>query len=127
MRRDPKGRYAKARAGTLRNVTGIGSPYEPPPSPDLRLDTTVEDADALARRVVDGLRTRSITKGWSPGTPLPERPPKRPPKRRDSPARARHNLLPKVRTCGHVQALFLRDSRSPPTPVGLTIDFRETA
>ena len=38
-RRDPKGLYAKARRGELRNFTGIDSEYEPPLSPDLHLDT----------------------------------------------------------------------------------------
>jgi bifunctional enzyme CysN/CysC len=37
-RRDPKGLYAKARAGELRNFTGIDSPYERPQTPELRLD-----------------------------------------------------------------------------------------
>jgi bifunctional enzyme CysN/CysC len=38
-RRDPKGLYAKARRGELRNFTGIDSEYEPPLSPDLHLHT----------------------------------------------------------------------------------------
>ena len=37
--RDPKGLYALARAGDLKNFTGIDSPYEPPESPDLAIDT----------------------------------------------------------------------------------------
>ncbi|MGZ4689434.1 MAG: adenylyl-sulfate kinase [Acidimicrobiia bacterium] len=36
-RRDPKGLYAKARAGELKHFTGIDDPYEPPPNPDLHL------------------------------------------------------------------------------------------
>jgi adenylyl-sulfate kinase len=36
-RRDPKGLYARARAGDLPGFTGIDSPYEPPPDPDVRL------------------------------------------------------------------------------------------
>jgi adenylyl-sulfate kinase len=36
-RRDPKGLYKKARAGELKNFTGIDDPYEPPLDPDLRL------------------------------------------------------------------------------------------
>jgi adenylyl-sulfate kinase len=36
-RRDPKGLYAKARAGELPNFTGIDDPYEPPTDPDLHL------------------------------------------------------------------------------------------
>ena len=38
-RRDPKGLYAKARRGELKNFTGIDSDYEPPLSPDLHLQT----------------------------------------------------------------------------------------
>ena len=59
VRRDPKGLYAKARAGTLRNFTGVDSPYEVPDAPELRLDTGT-DADALAERVVEALRLRGI-------------------------------------------------------------------
>jgi bifunctional enzyme CysN/CysC len=53
--RDVKGLYAKARAGRLPNFTGIGSPYEAPETPELRLDTTDESPEALAQRVVDRL------------------------------------------------------------------------
>ncbi|KAA0678297.1 adenylyl-sulfate kinase [Roseomonas genomospecies 6] len=60
MRRDPKGLYAKAQAGTLRNFTGVDSPYEAPDAPELRLDTVAEDADALAERVVELLRRQGI-------------------------------------------------------------------
>jgi bifunctional enzyme CysN/CysC len=37
--RDPKGLYKKARAGDIRNFTGIDSPYEAPEQPDLEIDT----------------------------------------------------------------------------------------
>ena len=50
--RDPKGLYAKARRGELRNFTGIDSPYEPPERPDLRIDTTRRDPDAAARAIL---------------------------------------------------------------------------
>jgi bifunctional enzyme CysN/CysC len=51
-RRDAKGLYAKARRGELPHFTGIDSPYEPPESPELVLDTVSETAQALADRVV---------------------------------------------------------------------------
>ncbi len=54
-RRDPKGLYAKARAGELRNFTGVDSPYEPPLDPELHLRTENESVDVLARRVVEYL------------------------------------------------------------------------
>ena len=49
-RRDPKGLYAKARKGQIRNFTGIDSPYEVPQSPEITIDTeklTVEQAVEL--------------------------------------------------------------------------------
>ncbi|MFN3387321.1 MAG: adenylyl-sulfate kinase [Allosphingosinicella sp.] len=46
-RRDAKGLYAKARAGKIPNFTGIGSAYEPPEAPEIRIDTgAVSAADA---------------------------------------------------------------------------------
>jgi len=48
--RDPKGLYKKALAGEIKNFTGVDDPYEPPESPELVLDTMVEDpADSLKR------------------------------------------------------------------------------
>jgi bifunctional enzyme CysN/CysC len=43
-RRDPKGLYAKARAGEITDLTGVGSPYEAPASPDLTTDPDLEIA-----------------------------------------------------------------------------------
>jgi bifunctional enzyme CysN/CysC len=59
-RRDPKGLYKKARAGQLPNFTGIGSPYEPPENPDLRLPSGEEAPEALAKRVIAMLEDRGI-------------------------------------------------------------------
>ena len=59
-RRDPKGLYAKSRAGGLPNFTGIDSPYEQPESPDLVLDTTSAPAAELARRVMALLDERGV-------------------------------------------------------------------
>jgi len=50
--RDVKGLYRKARAGMLRNCTGIDSPYEPPEEPHLRIDTTRMSADDAAELIV---------------------------------------------------------------------------
>ncbi|MEO6571497.1 MAG: adenylyl-sulfate kinase, partial [Ilumatobacteraceae bacterium] len=58
--RDPKGLYAKARAGELSNFTGIDSPYEPPPSPEVHIDTTDLTPEASADMVIDALRGRGI-------------------------------------------------------------------
>jgi bifunctional enzyme CysN/CysC len=49
--RDPKGLYAKAAAGTLPNMTGVGQGYEPPVNPDLIL-TGTGDLDAAANELV---------------------------------------------------------------------------
>jgi len=54
--RDPKGLYAKAKAGTLPNMTGVGQAYEPPEHPDLVVNGTgsLDDAaELLAARVTD--------------------------------------------------------------------------
>jgi bifunctional enzyme CysN/CysC len=61
--RDPKGLYAKARAGELANFTGIDSPYEPPEHAELRLDTTSLSADECAAQVVAELESRSMLPG----------------------------------------------------------------
>ncbi|QIG79501.1 sulfate adenylyltransferase subunit CysN [Stakelama tenebrarum] len=50
--RDVKGLYKKARAGQIANFTGIDSPYEPPESPEIRIDTTSETPEAAAERIV---------------------------------------------------------------------------
>jgi bifunctional enzyme CysN/CysC len=51
-RRDPKGLYARARQGELRNFTGIDSPYEAPDSPALRIDTAALGPTDAARAVI---------------------------------------------------------------------------
>ena len=51
--RDVKGLYKKARSGELKNFTGIDSPYEAPPSPEIRVDTTAMSAEEAATRIVD--------------------------------------------------------------------------
>ncbi|MEZ5752499.1 MAG: sulfate adenylyltransferase subunit CysN [Paracoccaceae bacterium] len=53
--RDVKGLYAKARAGTLKNFTGIDSPYEAPETPEIRIDTTQCSVDEAAERIISHL------------------------------------------------------------------------
>ena len=53
--RDPKGLYARARAGEITNMTGIDSPYEAPITPDLQLDSAHETPEVLARILVDAV------------------------------------------------------------------------
>src|SRR3954453_7121583 len=47
--RDPKGLYKKARQGVIPNFTGLTSPYEPPPAPEVVLDGEGEPAELVAR------------------------------------------------------------------------------
>ncbi|MFL0239247.1 adenylyl-sulfate kinase [Mycobacterium sp. SMC-17] len=56
-RRDPKGLYARAKAGELRGLTGVDAPYEPPENPDLVVDTTGADIDTLVAQVLGALNT----------------------------------------------------------------------
>jgi bifunctional enzyme CysN/CysC len=51
--RDVKGLYKKARAGQLSNFTGIDSPYEPPVTPEVRIDTTRMTAEDAADLIVE--------------------------------------------------------------------------
>jgi adenylyl-sulfate kinase len=51
-RRDPKGLYKKARAGEICGFTGVDDPYEPPPSPDIQIDTDQENLEASTDKVV---------------------------------------------------------------------------
>ena len=53
--RDVKGLYKKARAGELKNFTGIDSPYEAPRSPEIRIDTTKLSPEEAATLIVDTL------------------------------------------------------------------------
>jgi bifunctional enzyme CysN/CysC len=58
--RDPKGLYAKARRGELRNFTGIDSPYEPPEEPDVHVDTAALAPAECVERVLAALRGRGL-------------------------------------------------------------------
>jgi bifunctional enzyme CysN/CysC len=57
-KRDVKGLYAKARAGELKNFTGIDSPYEPPEKAEIHIDTTELTAEAAADQIVEQLLKR---------------------------------------------------------------------
>jgi bifunctional enzyme CysN/CysC len=60
IRRDPKGLYARAKAGTIPNFTGLDSPYEAPENPELRLYTLGQSVDTLTELLIEALRTRDI-------------------------------------------------------------------
>jgi bifunctional enzyme CysN/CysC len=60
MVRDPKGLYAKARAGQLKNFTGVDAPYEPPQNPEVHLMTPDRSPEDLAEIVLRDLADRQI-------------------------------------------------------------------
>jgi bifunctional enzyme CysN/CysC len=61
--RDVKGLYKKARGGQLKNFTGIDSPYEPPESPELRIDTTTMGLDEAAEAILGLLDQQTQASG----------------------------------------------------------------
>jgi len=58
MQRDPKGLYEKARAGTIKNFTGIDSPYETPERAELTIKTVEATPEAHAQAIVSHLRDK---------------------------------------------------------------------
>lgn len=61
--RDPKGLYRKAREGKISDMTGIGSPYEPPEDPELVLDTERSTVDESVQQVLGFLRKNGYIAG----------------------------------------------------------------
>ena len=57
-RRDPKGLYAKARAGQIAEFTGVSAPYEPPLTPELTIDTGASGLDESVATLFDFLSDR---------------------------------------------------------------------
>jgi bifunctional enzyme CysN/CysC len=60
IRRDPKGLYAKVKTGRVENFTGVDSPYDPPETPEIRVETTSTPPEAAAERILEELRRRQI-------------------------------------------------------------------
>lgn len=58
--RDAKGLYKKARAGELKNFTGIDSAYETPQTPEIHINTAEQDAEAAADQIIQVLIERGI-------------------------------------------------------------------
>ncbi len=58
--RDPKGLYKKARAGELKNFTGIDDPYEAPLTPELTIDATTTSPQQAAGILIEYLEKRGI-------------------------------------------------------------------
>ena len=59
-RRDPKGLYKKARAGEIKEFTGIDAPYEEPLNPELIIDTDKLDLEESAKMVIHYLEEKNI-------------------------------------------------------------------
>ncbi len=66
-RRDPKGLYVKARAGEIREFTGIDSPYEPPIAPQLAIDTSKVDLGAAVDTILRYLENKGFLHQNDPG------------------------------------------------------------
>jgi adenylylsulfate kinase len=58
--RDPKGLYKKARAGEIRNYTGISDPYEPPVKPDMVFDTGRSSVEENLTKLIGQLESKRL-------------------------------------------------------------------
>jgi bifunctional enzyme CysN/CysC len=59
-RRDVKGLYAKAISGEIKNFTGISSPYEEPPQPELVVETDLHSPDEIVGQIITELTRQNI-------------------------------------------------------------------
>jgi adenylylsulfate kinase len=59
-KRDPKGLYKKARAGEIKDFTGIDAPYEPPLNPDLHLKTLENTLESCVKKVITFVEQKSV-------------------------------------------------------------------
>jgi len=55
IERDPKGLYARALAGEIKNFTGVNDPYEAPVSPEIVVETDMESVEQSAAKILEGL------------------------------------------------------------------------
>ena len=58
--RDPKGLYAKARSGAIKEFTGISSPYEAPESPELKIDSGSQELTESVQVVLKALEAQGV-------------------------------------------------------------------
>ena len=63
--RDPKGLYAKARAGQIKEFTGISSPYEEPEAPELKVDTGNQTLEQCVEQVLAYLSQHGVVPNQS--------------------------------------------------------------
>lgn len=62
-RRDPKGLYAKAIAGEIKDFTGISSPYEPAENPEVLIETDVDTVDDCVKTILSTLEEKGLVLG----------------------------------------------------------------
>jgi adenylylsulfate kinase len=58
--RDPKGLYKKARAGEIKNFTGIDDPYEAPQNPEIHLRTDEQSLEQEVAEIIEQLQARGL-------------------------------------------------------------------
>jgi adenylylsulfate kinase len=58
--RDPKGLYKKARAGEIKNFTGIDDPYEAPQNPEIHLRTDQQSLEQEVAQIIEQLQARGL-------------------------------------------------------------------
>jgi sulfate adenylyltransferase len=61
-KRDPKGLYAKARAGKITNFTGVSDPYEPPKNAELKIDTSGRVVSTCVEEILEYIKNGSYFK-----------------------------------------------------------------
>jgi adenylylsulfate kinase len=61
--RDPKGLYKKARAGEIKNFTGIDDPYEAPSNPEIHLHSDQQSLDEEVELILAALKERGVLGG----------------------------------------------------------------
>lgn len=59
--RDPKGLYKKARAGQIKDFTGVSAPYEAPDKPDVVIDTSHHDVESCVNQIMDYVDNHFLT------------------------------------------------------------------
>jgi len=67
IRRDPKGLYAKALKGDIKNFTGLDSPYEAPVAPELHVETLGLSPDEAVDRLIEKINQRQSSEGFADG------------------------------------------------------------
>jgi adenylylsulfate kinase len=63
--RDPKGLYAKARKGEIKDFTGISAPYEAPEKPEIHIRTDEVDVAGAVEQIVKYLEERGLVPAGS--------------------------------------------------------------